>query len=64
MNTEKVICLGKEFTTENEPREFFRRDLRTKLPEIKKIEGFPIVEDEDSLSQAIVSSNVVGINHN
>ncbi|HEY5593271.1 MAG TPA: DNA methyltransferase [Paludibacter sp.] len=43
----KVVCLGKEFTSEEDRREYFRNELRTKLPELKKIEGFPIGEDED-----------------
>lgn len=44
---DKIICLGKEFDSEDERREYFRNELRTKLPELKKIEGFPIGEDED-----------------
>ncbi|MBP6412562.1 MAG: DNA methylase [Bacteroidia bacterium] len=44
---DKVICLGKEFNSEEERREYFRNELRTKLNELKKIEGFPIGEDED-----------------
>src|SRR5690554_7248754 len=47
---DKVICLGKEFTSEEERREYFRHELRTKLPELKKIEGFPIGEDEDIIN--------------
>ncbi|MBP6412563.1 MAG: DNA methylase [Bacteroidia bacterium] len=45
--TEKILCLGKEFNSEEERREYFRNELRTKLAELKKIEGFPIGEDED-----------------
>jgi len=44
---EKITCLGIEFNSEDERREYFRNQLRTKLPELKKIEGFPIGEDED-----------------
>ncbi|MBP6046016.1 MAG: hypothetical protein KA530_02930 [Ferruginibacter sp.] len=44
---EKIICLGKEFTSEEERRDYYRNELRTKLPELRKIEGFPIGEDED-----------------
>ena len=44
---DKIICLGKEFDSEDERREYFRNELRTKLPELKKIEGFPLGEDED-----------------
>jgi len=47
---EKIICLGKEFTSEEERREYYRNELRTKLPELKKIEGFPIGEDEDIIN--------------
>ena len=47
---DKVICLGKEFNSEEERREYFRNELRTKLPELKKIEGFPIGEDEDIIN--------------
>jgi DNA modification methylase len=48
--TDKIICLGKEFNSEEERREYFRNELRTKLPELKKIEGFPIGEDEDIIN--------------
>jgi DNA modification methylase len=47
---EKIICLGKEFNSEDERREYFRTELRKKLPELKKIEGFPIGKDEDILT--------------
>lgn len=47
---EKISCLGKEFNSEDERREYFRNELRTKLPELKKIEGFPIGEDEDIIA--------------
>ena len=46
IETEKIICLGKEFETENERREYFRNKLRQDLPELKRIEGFPVGEDE------------------
>jgi len=45
--TDKIICLGMEFNSEVERREYFRNELRAKLPELKKIESFPIGEDED-----------------
>ncbi|NLJ08466.1 MAG: site-specific DNA-methyltransferase [Sphingobacteriales bacterium] len=48
--SEKIICLGKEFNSEEERREYFRNELRAKLPELKKIEGFPIGEDEDIIN--------------
>ena len=52
MNTkqDKVICLGKEFATEAERREYYRNELRIKLHELKKIDGFPIGEDEDIIA--------------
>lgn len=43
----KVVCLGKEFNSEEERREYYRKELRKKLPELKKIDGFPIGEDDD-----------------
>lgn len=49
-NIDKILCLGKEFNSEEERREYFRNELRTKLPELKKIEGFPIGEDEDIIN--------------
>lgn len=47
---DKIICLGKEFNSEEERREYFRDELRAKLPELKKIEGFPIGDDEDIIN--------------
>jgi len=46
----KVICLGLTFKNDEERREYFRKKLRKKLPELKKIEGFPIGEDEDIIA--------------
>lgn len=42
-----VECLGMTFKNDDERREYFRNELRKKLPDLKKIEGFPIGEDED-----------------
>ena len=51
MNTEnKITVLGKTFNSEEERRAYFREELRKKLPEIKKMEGFPIGEDDDILN--------------
>lgn len=50
LESNKIICLGKEFTSEDDRREYFRNELQTKLPELKKIEGFPIGEDEDIIN--------------
>jgi len=48
--TNDITVLGKPFNTEEERRTYFREELRKKLPELKKMEGFPIGEDEDILN--------------
>lgn len=45
-----VVCLGIEFENEVERREYFREELRKRLTELKKIEGFPLGEDEDIIA--------------
>ncbi len=47
-----VTCLGQVFESEDARREHFRDLLREKLndPEFRKIEGFPIGEDEDIIA--------------
>lgn len=45
-----VVCLGMTFENEEARREYFREELRKKLPELKQIEGFPIGEDEDIIA--------------
>ena len=53
MNTEdrkQITVLGNTFNNEEERREYFREELRKHLPELKKMEGFPIGEDEDILN--------------
>lgn len=47
LNPEPVVCFGMEFPSEEARRDYFREELRKKLPELKKIEGFPIGEDDD-----------------
>lgn len=47
---EPVVCLGMTFESEEARREYFREELRKKLPELKEIEGFPIGEDEDIIA--------------
>lgn len=42
-----VTCLGMTFENDEERRKYFREELRKKLPELRKIEGFPIGEDDD-----------------
>ena len=46
----KITVLGKTFNTEEERRNYFRDELRKKLPELKQMEGFPIGEDEDIIN--------------
>lgn len=47
-----VECLGKTFENDNTRREYYTELLAEKLkdPEFRKIEGFPIGEDEDILN--------------
>ena len=47
-----VECLGMTFEDDEKRREYFLNKLREKLkdPEFRKIEGFPIGEDEDILA--------------
>jgi hypothetical protein len=47
-----VECLGMTFPNDEARREYFLDKLREKLkdPEFRKIEGFPIGEDEDILA--------------
>ena len=50
-NNEPVSCLGLKFENDEARRTHFTEELRLKLkdPEFRKIEGFPIGEDEDIL---------------
>ena len=50
LNPEPVVCFGMEFPSEEARRDYFREELRKKLPELKKIEGFPIGEDDDIIN--------------
>lgn len=45
-----VTVLGKTFANDSERREYFRGELKKKLPELRKIEGFPIGSDDDILN--------------
>lgn len=49
-NDGPVTCLGITFGSDNERREFFRAELRKKLPELRQMEGFPIGEDDDIIA--------------
>ena len=40
----------KKKTKKKKRREYFRAELRKKLPELKQIEGFPIGEDDDIIN--------------
>lgn len=50
-DTGPVTCLGMSFENDDDRRAHFTEELRKKLkdPEFRKIEGFPIGEDEDIL---------------
>lgn len=51
LSTNKTVTLfGKTFANDNERREYFRNELRKKLPELKKIEGYPNGEDDDIIN--------------
>ncbi len=52
MDDGPVECLGMTFENDEKRREYFLEKLREKLkdPEFRKIEGFPIGEDEDILA--------------
>jgi len=45
-----VTCLGMTFANDQERRTYFTEELRKKLQGLKKIEGFPLGEDEDILA--------------
>ena len=45
-----VTCLGREFPNDQARREYFREELRKKLPDLRQIEGFPIGEDDDIIN--------------
>ncbi len=50
VKTGPVTVLGRTFANDEERRAYFREELRKKLPELKKIEGFPIGEDDDIIA--------------
>ena len=45
-----VTVFGLTFKDDEERRQFFREELRCRLPELRKIEGFPIGEDDDIIN--------------
>lgn len=50
VNEGPVTCLGIKFNSDAERREYFREELRKKLPELRLIEGFPIGKDDDIIN--------------
>lgn len=45
-----IVCMGITFQNDEERREYFREELKKKIPELKKIDGFPIGKDEDIIA--------------
>ena len=45
-----VTVFGLTFKNDEERRQYFRDELRRRLPELRKIEGFPIGEDDDIIN--------------
>ena len=45
-----VTVFGLTFKNDEERRQYFRGELRRRLPELRKIEGFPIGEDDDIIN--------------
>lgn len=50
MNPQPVSCLGMTFESDEARREYFRAELRKKLPELRRIEGFPVGKDADIIA--------------
>jgi DNA-directed RNA polymerase subunit RPC12/RpoP len=47
VNNGPVTCLGIVFESDEKRREYFREELRKKLPDLRLLEGFPIGSDDD-----------------
>ena len=45
-----VTVLGHTFKNDDERRQWFREELRKKLPELKQMDGYPIGEDDDIIN--------------
>ncbi len=45
-----VTVFGLTFKNDEERRHYFRDELRRRLPELRKVEGFPIGEDDDIIN--------------
>lgn len=54
-----VTVLGKTFTNDEERREYFRKELRKKLPELKKLEGYPIGEDDGYTVNNLLTISII-----
>lgn len=50
MQSGPVTVLGLTFADDEERRAYFRTELRAQLPELRKIEGFPIGSDDDIIN--------------
>lgn len=50
MSNKPIEILGKTFASEAEAQAWYKDDLRKRLPELKKLEGFPIGDDEDIIN--------------
>jgi len=50
MSNKPIEILGKTFANEAEAQAWYKDDLRKRLPELKKLEDFPIGDDEDILN--------------
>ena len=50
MSNKPIEIFGRTFSSEEEAQEYYKADLKKRLPELKKIEGFPIGDDEDILA--------------
>ena len=50
VNDGPVTCLGIQFESDAKRREFFREELRKKLPELRLVEGFPQGTDDDIIA--------------
>ena len=49
-NKGEVTVLGMTFPNDEERRRYFRDELRKRLPELRKIDGYPIGEDDDIIA--------------
>jgi len=50
LTPQPVTCLGITFESDDARREYFRNELRNKLHDLRKLEGFPIGEDDDIIN--------------